>query len=67
MTDRKHLPWRELTQEQKIARVMYPHLAEPEYQREMADIARANGKRPPQGPDFIKDGPGWDAQLKKGK
>jgi hypothetical protein len=46
---------------------MYPHLAEPEYQKEMADIARANGKRPPTGPSFNKDGPGWDEQLKRRK
>jgi len=67
MTERKYLPWHKLTLEQRIARVMYPHLAEPEYQKEMADIARANGKRPPTGPSFNKDGPGWDEQLKRRK
>jgi hypothetical protein len=67
MTARKQLPWHQLSREQQIARVMYPHLCEPEYQKEMGEIAKANGKRPPQGPSLIKDGPGWPEQLKKGK
>ena len=45
--------WNTLSKEARLARVMYPHLAEPVCQREMAALARQEGKRPPVyvGPD----------------
>jgi hypothetical protein len=46
-SDPKPVTWHDLPREGRLARCMYPNLAEPQFQREMDELARAEGKRSP--------------------
>jgi hypothetical protein len=61
----KPLTWHELPLEQRAARILYPHLAEPERVKEMTEIAKANNKKPPQPPQLAEHVP-WYPQPQKG-
>jgi hypothetical protein len=45
MRERK---WKDLTRDEKLANVMWPNLASAEIQKEMAEIAKGEGKKSPQ-------------------
>jgi hypothetical protein len=44
---KRSVDWHELPRESRLARVMFPHLADAESQRDMANIARGENKRSP--------------------
>jgi hypothetical protein len=47
----------------RLASVMYPHLCDESTRKQMNDICRAEGKKPPQDPNLIPY-TSWDANLK---
>ena len=49
----------------RLACVLYPHLTDADTQRQMNELARGEGKRPPSGPSLLQDGDWW-ASMKKG-
>jgi hypothetical protein len=66
MTKLKEEGWFQKPRSSRLASVLWPHLTSPETRKQMEEIARGEGKRPPQGPNLLPHVP-WDAQLKKGK
>jgi hypothetical protein len=54
MTKQKEPGWFERPLMSRIASVMYPNLVDPETKRQMDEIAKANGKRPPGSPPVGK-------------
>jgi hypothetical protein len=51
----KERSWAKLSEPEKIANVLYPDLAGAERQKEMAEIAQANGKRAPHRSTLLSD------------
>jgi hypothetical protein len=43
----KSISWHELPRSSRLARVLYPHLTDAETQREVAALARNEGKKSP--------------------
>jgi hypothetical protein len=43
----KKIEWHELPRTSRLANVMYPHLSHPETQRDIAALARGEGKKSP--------------------
>jgi hypothetical protein len=50
LTTPKEWNWSKRDRSSKLASILYPHLTTKETQQEMNELAKAEGKRPPQGP-----------------
>ena len=57
------LTWYKRPRSSRLASVLWPDLTTPEVRKEMEAICRAEGKKPPQGPNLIPY-TSWDANLK---
>ena len=44
---KRSIDWHDLSRHSRLARVMYPHLTDPESQRDMAQLSRNEGKKSP--------------------
>ena len=51
----KEIAWHDQPRQSRLAAVTYPHLASEETQKEMAALARGEGKRAPGAPKLLAD------------
>jgi hypothetical protein len=64
MTKLQTETWFQRPRSSRLASVLWPDLTTPEVRKEMNDIAKAEGKRPPFGPNLIPYVSPYD-QLKR--